>query len=215
MWYDTRLLIIDEISFASPQVIAKIDTNLRTLLSRQGKRFKGMNVAFSGDLFQLKAIKQDSIIDNPCIQFDHWVNCYIELHGLHRFKDDPKWGKLLGRFQRGEPTFDDYIEINKRVVNEATGRVLHDDDHHETPLPDDIKYATNRNAEREVVNAAVFKQHCLESAKINAGIATDSIVILSDHLVVKTGKSTRPLVNRTLFWEGCGKGQHESLRQNI
>ena len=98
MWKDTRLLVIDEISFASPQIIAKIDTNLRTLLSQQGKKFGGLNIVFSGDLSQLKAINQDSIIDKPCPQFDKWVNCYIELHGLHRFDKDPAWGRLLTRF---------------------------------------------------------------------------------------------------------------------
>lgn len=30
-------------------------------------------------------------------------------------------------------------------------------------------------------------------------------MILSDNLVIKSGRSVRPLLNRTIYWEGCGE----------
>ena len=188
------MLVVDEISFASPQAIVKLDENLRALLGKQSVKFGGMNVVFAGDLRQLKAVKQESIIEEKCHQFDEWVNCFIELQGKHRFNDDPEWGEILIRFRDGVPTLEDFARINERVITS------------DTALPQDIKHATNRNSERDAINAAVFKQHCIACAAVNNGTATDSLIVFSDNLMVKSGRrGQRPLDNRRFFWEGCSE----------
>ena len=80
------------------------------------------------------------------------------------------------------PTLNDFAKINERVVDENT------------VLPQDIKFATNRNRERDSINAGVFEQHCQESASANAGIAADSMMIFSDNIFIKGGvHHKRPL----------------------
>jgi hypothetical protein len=38
------------------------------------------------------------LYEDDCLEFEEWINCFIELEGMHRFKDDPEWGKLLRCF---------------------------------------------------------------------------------------------------------------------
>ena len=68
--------------------------------------------------------------EQECPIFKNNVNCFIELKGLHRFKEDLEWGKLLYRFRNGEVTETDITSINKQVVDINT------------KIPSNIKYAT-------------------------------------------------------------------------
>ena len=116
---DTRLLVIDQISFAAPEIISNIDENLRVLLGKQTARYGGMNIVFARDLRQLKAVNQPSIIDNCCEEIDKWVNCFIELlEGKYRFDKDPEWGEVLIRFRNGVQKLEDFTSINDRVVTD-------------------------------------------------------------------------------------------------
>ena len=79
------------------------------------------------------------------------MNCYIELHGMHRFQNDREWGMLLLHFRNGEVMLHDIELINEHVVvrNSTMGNG--------TKLPDDIKYATYFNHDRDAINAALFE----------------------------------------------------------
>jgi hypothetical protein len=68
-----------------------------------------------------------------CPDFKDWMNCFVELHGMHHFKDDSQWGVLLLCFHNGEVTTDDIDTISEPFVNS------------QTELPKDIKYATYFN----------------------------------------------------------------------
>ena len=59
MWQTTRLVIIDEISFADKHDFDKIDNNLRILKQNQNKPFGGINIVFSGDMRQLEPVGAD------------------------------------------------------------------------------------------------------------------------------------------------------------
>jgi len=111
-WKDTRLLIIDEISFACKSDFVKIHKNLRRLTLQLHLPYGGMNVIFSGDMRQLKLVKKEPIYNEVCPEFKDWVNCFIELEGMHRFRDDPEWGEVLLRFRNGEVTVEDIEWIN-------------------------------------------------------------------------------------------------------
>ena len=82
------------------------------------KKFSGLNIIFSGDFQQLELVGRGKlpIYKDDCPYFIDWVNCYIELNGMHRFKKDMSWGKLLMRMWNRELTKEDVEFINTKVV---------------------------------------------------------------------------------------------------
>ena len=82
------------------------------------KKFSGLNIIFSGDFQQLELVGRGKLPiykdDFPCLI--DWVNCYIELNSMHRFKKDMSWGKLLMRMWNGELTKEHVEFINTKVV---------------------------------------------------------------------------------------------------
>jgi hypothetical protein len=84
-----QLIIVDKISFASPGLIHKLQANLRSLLESMNKHCGGV---FAGDFYQLEPMKADPLFQTNCAEFHQLINCFIELNGQHRFKDDPEWG---------------------------------------------------------------------------------------------------------------------------
>ena len=136
LWADTHLLIIDEISFVSKSDFQMMHKQLGKLKQEINKKFGGSNIIFSGDFRQLEPVGRGKLPiykDNECPYFVDWVNCYIELNGMHRLKKDMRWGKLLMRMQNGELTKEDVEFINTKVVT------VHKSRH----LPKDLRYATN------------------------------------------------------------------------
>ena len=99
-WKETRLLIIDEISFADRKDFAKLHRNLRKLKHQLHKPYGGLDIVFAGDFRQLEPVGKGkkAVYKENCPEFKDWVNCFVELSGLHRFKDDPNWGLLLLQF---------------------------------------------------------------------------------------------------------------------
>ena len=194
-WNNTRMLIVDEISFASKSDFQKIHSNLCKLKRNIGKSYGGLNIVFSGDLRQLEPIGKYNppIYKDTCVEFEHWVNCFIEMNGLHRFKDNMAWGLMLRRFRDGTVTKEDLQEINKHVVGSDF-----------TP-PDDIQYATYKNKDRDAINAALFEKHCRHVLQTH-GHTNDCIMILSDHIKVRnSSKCYEPFKNCKSFWEHCGE----------
>ena len=61
---------------------------------------------------QLEPVRKEPLYQTRSERFE-WVNCYIKLDGMYRFKDDPAWGTLLKRFRDGNVTAEDVRFINK------------------------------------------------------------------------------------------------------
>ena len=134
-----------------------------------------------------------------CPEFKDWVNCYIELNGMHCFCNDREWGLLLFHFWNGEVTIDDIKLINECIV---MGKMTVGDN---SELPDDIKYATYFNHDRDAINAALFEEHCENVFRIN-GNTDDSIMIFSNELKVRnSAKIYKPFCCCQVFWEGCSE----------
>ena len=95
LWTNTKILIIDEKSFASNETIAKVSTNLDKLKRHRGG-FGGIHIIFCGNLRQLQPVGGLALYKmchkKPSLFRIH-ANCYIELNGMHRFHQDPVWGK--------------------------------------------------------------------------------------------------------------------------
>ena len=134
LWADTCLLIIDEISFVSKSNFKMIHKQLGKLKQEIYKKFSGLNIIFSGDFQELELVGRGKlpIYKDDCLYFIDWVNCYIELNGMHRFKKDMSWGKLLVRMWNGELSKEGVEFINTKVV--TGNKSIH--------LPKDIRYVT-------------------------------------------------------------------------
>ena len=55
-WEETRLLIIDKISFASKEDLTKLHQNLRKLKQKLHSPYGGLNIFFAGDMRQLEPV---------------------------------------------------------------------------------------------------------------------------------------------------------------
>jgi hypothetical protein len=145
------------------------------------------------DNSSLSARDKQPIYKAPCPQFTDWVDCYLELEGMHRFKNDPEWGQLLKRFRNGDATSNDIRTINSKVVLTSE------------ELPNDLRYATYFNRDRDAINAALFEQRCIDLQ--DAGLPLhDSILILSDNHKVRNGaKVYTKFLNSKKLWTECGE----------
>jgi PIF1-like helicase len=192
-WQDTRLVIIDEISFASVNDIKKIYKNLSVLKQNSREPFGGVHIIFSGDFRQLEPIgnAQTTIFNARDSELENWINCYIELNGTHRFAADPEWGQILQRFRDGTVTIHDIDRINTQKVTQ------------QTTIPDNIRYATFQNRDRDAINSALFATRCIQHCD-NQQLVSDSILIFCDNIQIKDSRNVFvPLNNYHHFWNTC------------
>jgi hypothetical protein len=147
LWFNTKLLIIDEISFATDNNIKNIEKKLRQLKANSNI-YGGIHIIFCGDMRQLEPVEGPplyKITANSSGIFLTHMNCYIEFNGIHRFNHDLQWGHLLLRFRNGIATPADIQTINTKVQNKNN------------KMPGDIKYVTYLNKDRDAINTAIFQ----------------------------------------------------------
>ena len=149
-WTNARLLIIDEVSFMSTLAVDKLDSKLRKLTKNHTSTYGGLNVLFCGDFMQLEPVKGNPLYSREYEDrlWSNSINSYIELKGLHRFKDDREWGEILGRFCKNIHTPDDIAEVNKRVMGSDTKE-------NKSP-PNNSSYCVYSNADRSAINTGIF-----------------------------------------------------------
>ncbi|HSN67495.1 MAG TPA: AAA family ATPase [Fusibacter sp.] len=147
------MLIVDEVSFASKEVMEKLDRKMRQIMEQPELRFGGIPLVFAGDFTQLRPVGSLPIYLFPDFEiwFD-WVHTFIELKTKHQFENDPAYGRLLGRYRETGPTTADVQKINTRVVGSIGGPK-------ESDIPNDAVYATKTNIDRMAINDAIFAKH--------------------------------------------------------
>ena len=129
-------------------------------MDRVGRIYGGLHVVFCGDMRQLEpCADEDKIYEVPLPEFTDYVDVFIELKGMHRFSDDPRYGQFLMNLRDG---YVDEEYIQEKINND---RVVTD----ESQIPDDIKYATYFNKDRAAINAG-----CL---KIDLGLFMNKLVV--------------------------------------
>ena len=198
-WQDARLIIIDEISFASPDEFERIHECLKVLMNKRYKLYGGANIVFAGDYSQLEPVaKPNTVYTVPDLyEFHSALNSFIELNGRHRFKDDPAWGDVLFRFRCGEPTLDDINRINEKchVRNKKP--------------PSNIQIATHANKNRDAINAAVFEEWCKKNKPADGSVLNGAVVVLMDDLQMTDSKKSYVSVKsnqvKRNFYENCGE----------
>ena len=192
-WEETRMVIIDEISFCDRKTMNSINSTLCRLRQNERIPFGGLSIVFSGDFRQLEPpSKSKALYEDICPAFQYKINCFMELQGQHRFKDDPMFGEILTRMRNGTITKEDIDWINTRVVKCK-----------DNELPPNLRYATYYNSDRDAINSALFEQRCRDTIN-RFGDAKDCLLIFSDDIRMRTSpKIYKKLRNRGHFWNNC------------
>lgn len=155
MYEGVRILIIDEVSFLKDSELLKLDRNLKKV-GDPYKPFGGISIVFGGDFQQIEpvGVKSKEILWSPSSSrhFENNLNCAIVLDGIHRFKDDPKYGNMLKKLCAGNFEQEDIDWINSRVIGK-NGLEL------PKTLDGDACYACPLNMERNSITKAIFGDH--------------------------------------------------------
>ena len=183
-WANARLLIIDEVSFLSVFEVEKLDEKLRELMRRHNSLFGGLNILYCGDFKQLEPIRGTPLYSSKHAdkKWIHSLNCYVELIGLWRFKDDPHWGRILSRIRNDLHTAHDIDAINECCISEKAKQGQ--------AIPSDASYCVYSNADRCAINAGMFSNNLKAHGK-GHGSQLDGFI------VIKAGEMSRKL--------NCGK----------
>ena len=101
-WKNARVVVLDEVSFLNMHDLNHISTNLSKLMEVPiTKHCGGLHMVFCGDFCQLHPPRSDPLYKHrECVAWFGDMNSFIELKGMHQFKDDKLWGELLMRFQK-------------------------------------------------------------------------------------------------------------------
>lgn len=128
-WKQVSILIIDEISMMSCYVFEILE-ELARIIRKNNKPFGGIQVIFTGDMFQLPPIG-DLDIPNSCkfcFESEKWNTVFepenhIELIHIYR-QNDPIYINLLNQIRLGEIDETNREILFKRVGLDTTGLVL-------------------------------------------------------------------------------------------
>lgn len=203
LWHNTKLLVIDEISFASNEIINSVHINLGKLKDKKLLPFGGVHIIYSGDLRQLEPVSGYPLYKNHetlSSLFKIYTNCYIELHGSHRFNADPEWGNLLSRFRRGEPKIEDIIHINTRKQDQSF------------KMPSDMKYATFQNRDRDSINTAIFEEKVKYSMTCWENTDNFFLIFCDNIKINKESIGYVPMKQTKYFYENCGESNIKTTR---
>ena len=200
-WANARMVIVDEISFASSSDIFNLNDKLTQLKELAGQKYGGLHVIFTGDFSQLEPVNGTPLYHEPNFAPWHdWINCYVELTGQHRFKDDPEFGNILKRIREGCPTAEDIATINTRIVN---------GDYPNAPsmadLPNNLAYAVYRNLDRAAINNGIFAEHIkhTHSSDKSNPPPSHTLIIRSDDLTWKANGKQFGALARHILWSQC------------
>ena len=195
---DTRLNIIDEISFANYSIMKKISDRLRSYSENTTYTFGGQAMCFLGDFCQLECIGGDTLYKNrPGIYWEQALTWMVELKGTHRYSKCPVMQDILPRMRNGELTSQDRKVLNSRVIDGINVRL---------PDPARTRFATYCNAARCEINAHTFKAYLEEyhSASTETNICTTALLIKANAQWVTNGQNLS-FAQRKVLFEQCSE----------
>lgn len=110
-WIRTQVLIIDEISMMSPDLLEKLDY-IGKKVRRSPKPFGGIQLIFCGDFAQLPPVKSDYCFKNTI--WDLLVDTNIYLTENMR-QTDPVFQRILNEVRMGEPSQETIEILQSRI----------------------------------------------------------------------------------------------------
>lgn len=125
LYENLDMVIIDEVSMISANLMEAVDTALRINRNRHNEPFGGVQMVFIGDLFQLPPVVKSDLqeyftatyggnyfFDSPVFKND-FVYHKKELTHIFRQKDE-RFKKVLNRIRVNEARFEDFVLLNAR-----------------------------------------------------------------------------------------------------
>ena len=196
-WKSVRILIIDEISYFSESDFINLDKKLRKIKGVPDKMYGNVPIVLAGDFHQLCPVSGQPVYKNSWSECWHGsVNVCIFLKNDHRFKDDPRFGKLLSRIRVGEATKEDIHEINKRWLGNQDI---------ELPSDNDVCYACPTNKDRNAISTKIFSNLVKTTnpslTSIDASLPSFNIVIESS---IRKGKEKQSQQFHNAIIDNCG-----------
>ena len=145
-----------------------------------------------GDFRQLDPVRKQPLYKDADRVFQNSINCFLELVGQHRFQHDPEWGRLLAKFRDGTVNEQDIKLLNDAIW--IGGRI---EKNEVLPLPDNIKYATFKNDDRDSINTALFEKALMH----NSSDPNFGLLVFAGNVKIKdsTNKFSR-MNNWSLLW---------------
>ena len=156
-WKNTRLLVVDEISFAGyDEVLRRLSKNLQELTDEYEIPFGTVPILFIGDFMQLNPTNGAIPIymEKESLLWEEDLNMLVELKGNWRFKGCPHLSEIFPIYRRFGLTPEIRKRFNSRVIGqEFEGTVV--------SLPDirHTKVTTFHNRLRAEANDCVFLEH--------------------------------------------------------
>jgi hypothetical protein len=149
---DTRLCIVDEISFAEyHRVLQKLSNNLKAFTECPEWQYGKVALVFLGDFCQLEPIGKDPIyLQDNGILWQQSLTAMVELKGTHRYKNCAKMARIMPGIRENGLSESDMKILNTRVVD---GRRL------KMPPLNSTRFATFFNKSRSRINSAVFLEY--------------------------------------------------------
>lgn len=122
-WYETKVLIIDEISMMDASLFNKLHLLAQIIRNDNENFFGGMQVVFCGDFAQLKPITEKGCSLKFAFESSIWIK-YLTEHTYYLKKiirqSNPQFQKLLERIRLGGYTSKDRELLNSRLITEVS-----------------------------------------------------------------------------------------------
>lgn len=199
MFKDTRLNIVDEISFASEETLQVLSEKLQDLTECRSQIYGNIAIVFIGDFCQLPPISGTKIYSaEKSIYWEQALNQMVELDGFHRYNNDPEFGRIMKQARNGD--VEDLKQLLKSRVIGATNSL-------EIPEDEMPRYATFTNKTRASINANIFKKYLetFHSRHKDESVPNTALIIRG---AAKWSTTRIPLgfhSHKTL-WENCSDG---------
>jgi hypothetical protein len=203
---DTRLNIIDEVSFAGYHTVL-LGTSHFLQKATECNEFQYGRAAmcFLGDFCQLETIDKDVIYKQvDGIYWEQSLNCLVELKGTHRYNNCPVLQQIMPKTRNEGLSQADRKILNSRVIDGIKVKM---------PRPEKTRFATFFNAKRCGINIDVFRRY-LEKHHTDCtpGNIPESAIVIKSKAC--WGKSKVPLSfeQRKVFFEKCSEAMVTNSR---
>ena len=151
-WLNTRLLVVDEISFAGyNSFLMSLSKNLQSLTESNDHLYGRVAIVFIGDFLQLEPVASKDCIYKVEDSY-YWelhLNIMIELQGKWRFKDCQHLQDAFDTMRQEGMTPELKKLFDTRVISDEL----------KIPENKNIKIATWTNRKKEDFNNAMFMNH--------------------------------------------------------
>jgi len=124
-WLDTNILIIDEVSMMTPELLEKLDAVAKLIL-RNTKPMGGLQIVFVGDFYQLPPVLKEKEEDIPFVfESQIWKEIVQETVSLTKIirQSEPIFHKILGEARKGMLS-EESIDILKKKCKDKTWQKL-------------------------------------------------------------------------------------------